>query len=331
MKKILNTPDTLVNDMLAGYVSAHTTRVKIGEHPRVVVRTQPKITGNVGIVIGNGSGHEPIAMGWVGEGLLDANAVGEIFAAPAPHIIVEGIKSADFGGGTILLISSHSGDIINSEAAIENARELGIDVRPLLMYDDISSAPKGQEEERRGAPGTTFIYKIVGAATEHGYDIDRSIQLGTRVRDWTRTLGVAVAPGISPLTGKPMFTIPENEIFIGMGVHGEPGIRQRPMGSASDVVGEVMENIFADFDYRSGEEVTVLVNGSGGTTLMELFIIYGEVAKFIESRGIRIILPMVGELVTTQETAGFSISLLRMDEEIKQMWSKPSNAPYFHL
>ncbi|MBO68640.1 MAG: hypothetical protein CL398_10050 [Acidiferrobacteraceae bacterium] len=331
MKKILNSPDTIVDDMLTGYVSAHSTTVKFGSHPRVIVRARSKNAGKVGLIIGNGSGHEPIAMGWVGEGLLDANAVGEIFAAPAPHIIVEGIKSADFGAGTILLVSSHSGDIINSEAAIEDAKELGIDVRSLLMYDDISSAPKGQEAERRGAPGTTFIYKILGAATEHGYDIDRSIALGAKVRDWTRTLGVAVAPGISPLTGKPMFSIPKNEIYIGIGVHGEPGIRQRAIGSASDVVVEVMENIFADFDYKTCEEVTVLVNGSGGTTLMELFIIYGEVAKFLKNHGIRIIMPMVGELVTTQETAGFSISLLRMDEEIKEMWSRPSYAPYFHL
>ena len=331
MKKILNTTETIVDDMIQGYVAAHSDRVAIGPKPRVVVRAEKKRYGRVGLVIGNGSGHEPIAMGWIGRGLLDSNAVGEVFAAPPPDLIVDGIRAAEFGAGTILLISSHAGDILNSEVAIENARDLGIDVRPILMYDDISSAPKGQEEKRRGAPGTAFVYKIVGAAAEEGRDIEGLILLGERVRDRTRTLGVAVAPGISPLSGEPMFELSSDEMFIGMGVHGEPGIGRRKLGQAHEVVGEIMTQIMEDLPFGHGDEVIPFINGSGGTTLMELLIIYGEVARFLDERKIQAFKPLVGEMVTTQEAGGFSISLLKTDDEMNQLWTAPCSAPYFHL
>ena len=331
MKKIINSTETIVEDMIRGYVAAHSDRVAIGSNPRVVVRAKKKRKGRVGLVIGNGSGHEPIAMGWIGEGLLDSNAVGEIFAAPSPDLIVNGIRAAEFGVGTILLISSHSGDILNSEAAIEDALDLGIDVRPILMYDDISSAPKGQEARRRGAPGTTFIYKIVGAAAEEGRDIGALISLGERVRDCTRTLGVAVTAGISPLSGEPMFELSSDEIFVGMGVHGEPGLGRRKFGPANELVNDVMTEILADLPFRQGDEVIPFVNGSGGTTLMELLVIYGEVSRFLAERKIRVFKPLVAEMVTTQETGGFSISLLKTDEEISRFWISPCSAPYFHL
>ena len=331
MKKIINSTQTIVDDMIRGYISAHSDRVAIGSNPRVVIRARTKPKGRVGLVIGNGSGHEPIAMGWVGEGLLDSNAVGEIFAAPSPSLIVEGIQAADFGVGSILLISSHSGDILNSEVAIEEARDLGTDVRPILMYDDVSSAPKGRETERRGAPGTTFIYKIVGAAAEEGRDIGALISLGERVRDQTRTLGVAVSPGISPLNGKPMFELSPDEIFVGMGVHGEPGLGQRKLGPASELVNVLMTELIEDYPFSQGDEVIPFVNGSGGTTLMELLIIYGEVARFLDQRSIGVFKPMVGEMVTTQEMGGFSISLLKTDEEMNQLWASPCSAPYFHV
>ena len=331
MKKIINSVDTIVHDMIEGYVAAHSDRVSLSSNPRVVVRATKKNKGKVGLVIGNGSGHEPIAMGWIGEGLLDVNVVGEIFAAPSPDLIVDGIKAADFGAGTILLVSSHAGDILNSEVAIEDARDFGIDVRPILMYDDISSAPKGQETERRGAPGTMFIYKVVGAAAEEGRDIGDLVSLGERVRDNTRTLGVAVSPGVSPLSGKPMFELPPEEIFVGMGVHGEPGLGQRRFGPASEIVDEIMDAIIEDLPFSPRDEVIPFINGSGGTTLMELLIIYREVARCLKGRNIRAFKPLVGELVTTQETGGFSISLLKTDEEMNQLWVSPCSAPYFHL
>lgn len=331
MKKLINTIDTIVEDMLAGYVAAHSDRVALSSNRRVLVRTEKKPAGKVGLIIGNGSGHEPIAMGWVGHGLLDGNVVGEIFAAPSASKILDGIRTVNTGGGVVVLISSHSGDIINGEAAIEDALDLGIDARPLLMYDDISSAPKGREDERRGAPGTTFIYKILGGAAEEGQDIDSLISLGERVRDGTRTLGVAVAPGVSPLTGKAMFDLLENRIFIGMGVHGEPGLGQREIGPVQEVVDEMMEMILDDLPYKKGDRVIPFINGSGGTTLMELLIVYKEVSRCLTEKAISVSKPLVAEMVTTQEMAGFSISLLKIDEEMERLWLAPCSAPYFHL
>jgi len=331
MKKLINLKSQMVDDMIYGYIAAHGDRVALWSDARVIVRKKAKCRGKVGLVIGNGSGHEPIAMGWIGDGLLDANAVGEVFAAPSSDLILQGIKSADYGAGVLLLISSHSGDILNGEAAVDDALEIGINVKSLLMYDDISSAPKGQEEERRGAPGTTFIYKIVGAAAEEGRDLPGLLSLGQEVRDRTRTLGIALAPGISPLTGKSMFDVSEEEIFIGMGVHGEPGLGRRSMSTASDLINEVMERIIKDFPFVKGDEVIPFINGSGGTTLMELLIVYGEVSKYLEEIGIRMFKPLVAEMVTTQEMAGVSISLLKVDDEMKRLWLAPCSAPYFHL
>ena len=329
MKKILN-PDSIVDDMIDGYVAAYGDYVAKAKNPRVVTRATPKVEGKVGIVIGNGCGHEPIAMGWVGQGMLDANAVGDIFAAPPADLILEAIREADNGAGVLLLISRHAGDVINGEMAVELARMERLNVEPLLMYDDISSAPKGKEEDRRGAAGTTFIYKIVGAKAEEGATLSELKTLGERVRDNTRTLAAAVAPGISPLTGKPMFTLPEDEIYLGMGVHGEPGLKSIKMTTAKDIVSEMMDALLEDLPFKSGDEVLTFVNGMGSTTLMELLIIHKEVDGILKKRGIKAFKPLAGEYITTQEMAGFSISLCRADDELKRLWDAPVSVPFFH-
>ncbi len=330
MNKLINAPERIVDELIEGYVAAYGDYVSRIKDRRVVVRAKPKVTGKVGLVIGNGSGHEPIAVGWVGRGMLDANALGEIFAAPAPTLIADAIRAADRGAGVLLLVSQHAGDVINAELAVELAQGEGIDVEPLLMYDDIASAPKGREDERRGAPGTTFIYKIVGARAEEGADLAELKSLGERVRDNTRTLAAAVAPGISPLTGEPMFTLPEGEIFLGMGVHGEPGFRRMKSASADEVVAAMTEGILADLPFESGDEVLAFVNGAGGTTLMELLIAYRALAATLAERGIRTHRPLVGEYITTQEMAGLSISLCRADAEMKRLWDAPVAVPFFH-
>lgn len=330
MKKILNHPDTIVEDMIDGYVASYGDYVAKGTNPRVVVRSTKKPTGKVGIVIGNGCGHEPIAMGWVGEGMLDANAVGDIFAAPPADLILDAIREADTGAGVLLLISRHAGDVINGEMAVELARMEGLEVEPLLMYDDISSAPKGKEEDRRGAAGTTFIYKIVGAKAEEGATLAELKALGEHVRDNTRTLGAAVAAGISPLTLKPMFSLPEDEIYLGMGVHGEPGLKSIKMTTAKEIVQEMMDAILEDLPFKANDEVLVFVNGMGSTTLMELFIIHKEIDHILSTKSIKTYKPLVGEYITTQEMAGFSISLCRSDSELKRLWNAPVSVPFFH-
>ena len=331
MKKLINRPERIVDELIDGYVAAHGDRVRRSErHPRVVTRSTAKATGKVGLTIGNGSGHEPIAVGWVGEGMLDANALGEVFAAPPPDLILEAIRTADRGAGVLLLISQHAGDIMNGEMAVELARAEGIEVEALPMYDDIASAPRGSEHERRGAPGTTFIYKVVGARAEEAADLAELLALGERVRDATRTLAAAIAPGISPLTGRPMFELPDDEIFLGMGVHGEPGFRRMPVLAADEIVAAMMAGIVDDLPFERGDEVLAFVNGAGGTTLMELLIVYRAVAHELERRGIAAHRPLIGEFVTTQEMAGFSISLCRADADIKRLWDAPTSVPFFH-
>lgn len=328
MKKLFNTKERMVDDMIDGYVAAFPAAVVRGAHPRVVRRTA-LTPGKVGLLIGNGSGHEPIAMGFVGRGLLDANVVGDVFSAPSADLILEGIREVTGAAGAVLLISRHEGDVINGMGAALMAEDAGLRVAPLLMYDDISSAPKGQEQDRRGAAGTMFIYKVLGAAAEAGMALDDLIALGEDVRARTRTLGAALAPGISPLTGKPMFSLPDDEVFIGMGVHGEPGVGRRKLEPVRDLVSFMLTQLLRDRDIAPGTPTLVLVNGSGGTTQMELLTVFGDVAAGLAARGIPQLSPMIGSYSTTQETAGFSISLFTPTPQMLAFWQAPHAAPCF--
>lgn len=330
MKKLFNSAEQMVDDMIDGYVAAFPDLVKRGNHPRVVCRAVEKPKDDkVTLLIGNGSGHEPIAMGFVGPGLLDANVVGDVFAAPSPDLIFEGVMQVSGKAGSILLISRHEGDVINGNAAAMIAQDEGYIIKPLLMYDDISSAPKGQEDERRGAAGTIFIYKILGAAAENGMPLAELHALGEDVRSRTRTLAAAVAPGTSPLTGEPMFALPDDEIFIGMGVHGEPGVGRRKVGPIRELVGFMMEELLTDRPIAEDEQTLVLINGSGGTTQMELLTVFSEVAAVLDYHRIPHASPMIGSYSTTQETAGFSISLFTPTAEMLNLWRAPQDTPYF--
>lgn len=329
--KLLNDPARAVDEMIAGFVAAFPDRVARVPDRRIVVRATPKPAGRAAMVIGNGSGHEPIAMGWVGTGLLDANAIGPIFTAPAPGLIAEAIAAADPGGGVLLLISHHEGDRIGGEMGAELARFAGHRVETLLMYDDVASAPKGREADRRGAPGTAFVYKVVGAALEGGLPLAAARALGERVRDGTRTLSVAAAGGTSPVTGRTMFTLPEGEVFLGMGVHGEPGFARMPADAVDAIVDRMLDGVLEDGGYRRGERVLVFVNGAGGTSLMELLVATRAVLARLEAEGLTPVRPLIGSYVTTQETKGFSVSLCRADDDIVRLWTTPSDAPFFHL
>ena len=330
MKKLFNSKERMPDDMIDGYVAAYPDIVQRGANPRVVRRTQLNTKKNkVALLIGNGCGHEPIAMGFVGEGLLDANVVGDVFSAPSADLILEGIEEVCGEAGAVLLISRHEGDVINGNSAALMAQDDGLDVRPLLMYDDISSAPKGSEQDRRGAAGTMFIYKILGAASEKGMDLSALVQLGEDVRAETRTLGAAVSSGVSPLTGEPMFSLPDDEIYIGMGVHGEPGVSRRKVGPVRELVAFMVEEILKDKPIDANTPTVVLVNGSGGTTMMELLTVYREVSELLESRQIRCVSPMIGSFSTTQETGGFSISLFTPTASMLEYWCAPHASPHF--
>jgi len=330
MKKLFNSKERMPDDMIDGYVAAYPDIVRRGANPRVVRRTQLRTMQNkVALLIGNGCGHEPIAMGFIGEGLLDANVVGDVFSAPSADLILDGIEEICGKAGAVLLISRHEGDVINGQEAALMAQDDGHDVRPLLMYDDISSAPKGAEHDRRGAAGTMFIYKILGAAAETGMDITALMQLGESVRAETRTLGAAVAPGVSPLTGELMFSLADDEIFIGMGVHGEPGVSRRKVGPVRELVTYMVEAILDDKPIDANTNTVVLVNGSGGTTMMELLTVYREVNALLATKKINSVSPMIGSFSTTQEMGGFSISLFTPTESMLEYWRAPHLSPHF--
>ncbi|MEP3276745.1 MAG: dihydroxyacetone kinase subunit DhaK [Stappiaceae bacterium] len=330
MKKLFNTKERMPDDMIDGFIAAYPHCVKRGDNPRVVRRTELGTrNGKVALLIGNGCGHEPIAMGFVGSGLLDANVVGDVFAAPSADLILEGIEEVTGDAGAVLLISRHEGDVINGNAAAMLAEDEGLKVRPLLMYDDISSAPKGREDERRGAAGTMFIYKILGAAAEEGLALEELVALGEEVRSRTRTLGAAVSPGVSPLTGELMFSLPDDEVFIGMGVHGEPGVGRRKTGPVRELVEFMVGELLEDGPIAPNTPTVILINGSGGTTMMELLTIHGEVARILGAKEVTATSPMIGSFSTTQEMGGFSISLFTPTPDMLRLWRAPHGAPQF--
>lgn len=331
MKKLFNSAETMVDDMLDGFVTAY-PQVKRGiSDPRVIIRDSNAKNPDekVTLLIGNGSGHEPIAMGFVGQGVLDANVVGDVFAAPSADLILDGITEVTGEAGSILLISQHSGDMINGRAATMMAQDDGINVLHLPMYDDISAAPPERKHDRRGAPGTMFIYKILGAAAEEGIALQELFDLGEAVRDRIVTLAAAVSPGVSPLTGLPMFSLPEDEIFLGMGVHGEPGVGRVKVGPIRELVALMIEKLLADRPIAKGGRACVIVNGMGGTTMMEQLTIWNETRAQLATRGITAIAPMIGSYVTTQEMGGFSISLFEPTDAMLAYWCAPSNTPSF--
>lgn len=331
MKKLFNSAETMVEDMLDGFVSAFPQVERGSSDPRVIKRATARKNPDekVTLLIGNGSGHEPIAMGFVGQGVLDANIVGDVFAAPSADLILDGLCEVTGAAGSILLISQHSGDMINGRAAVMMAEDLGVRTVALPMYDDISAAPPERKQDRRGAPGTMFIYKILGAAAEEGQPLEALVTLGEAVRDRLVTLAAAVTPPVSPLTGQPMFSLPEDEIFLGMGVHGEPGIGRAKVGPLRPLVRQMVAALLADRPMAKGSRACVIVNGMGGTTLMEQLTTWEETRSALADEGITAIAPMIGSYVTTQEMGGFSISLLEPTDEMLRLWCAPSDTPFF--
>ena len=328
-KKLINDPEHIVKEMLEGFATGYGELVEKLPDSSVIVRKNKKKAGKVGLTIGNGAGHEPAVIGWVGEGMLDANAVGDVFAAPGADTIAEAVKASDRGNGVVLLVSNHSGDVLNAEMAVDLLAGEDIKVEPVILYDDIASAPKGQEEERRGAVGTIFNYKITGAYAEEEEEIEKVKQMAERVRDNTRSLSIAVEAGNSPVDGEKMFELPDDEVEIGMGVHGEVASGRTKMKPAAEIAEEMLTALLEDLEVESEEELLVIVNGNGGTTLMELLIFYRQVAQLAEERGIKIYKPLIGEFITTQEMKGASLSICRAKEEFKPLWAASTEAPYF--
>lgn len=328
IQKFINSPDQIVEETVKGYVKAYSDKLRKIPNDNVVARRKMS-KDKVGIVIGNGSGHEPACLGFVGENMLDANAYGGLFAAPGPYTILEAIKAADTGSGVCVLISSHAGDILNSKMAIDMAEDDGIMAKSVVLYDDIASAPKSDPiTERRGSIGTLFNYKMTPSFAP-GRTMDEIISFSEKVRDNTRSIAAAMSPGSSPITGEPMFELEPGEVLVGLGVHGESAMLTFKDERCEKIAEGMINGLIEDMPYAKGDEVALIVNGAGKTTMMELMIFYMTVEKVLTLKGIKVFKPMIGSFITTQEMGGIGLAICKVDEEMKTAWMKPTNAPHF--
>jgi dihydroxyacetone kinase-like protein len=328
MKKFVNDPTMFVDEMLEGILLAHPQELSYcGENPRNIVRASGK--DKVGLVTGGGSGHLPLFMGYVGEGLLDGCAVGGVFQSPSSEQILEITKHVDAGKGVVYIYGNYSGDIMNFEMAGEMAEMDGIRTAHVVGNDDVASAPNTEQGKRRGVAGIFFIYKAAGAAAESGASFGEVVRIANKTKELVKTMGVALSPCIIPEVGKASFSIGEDEMEIGMGIHGEPGIIRAKLQSADQVTDLMMAKILEDTDYPSGSEVAVLVNGLGATPKEELYIIYRRISQILKGRGINIFRVFAGEFATSMEMTGFSISLCRVDQEIGALLDKKARTPFY--
>lgn len=327
-KKLINAPEDIITHALEGMIAAHPDMLTIeGATGRAVVAKDGPRDGKVGVIIGGGSGHEPAFAGYVGRGLADAAAVGNVFASPSPEQILDAAKAADGGAGVLFLYGNYTGDVMNFDMAAEACERLGIPARSVQVTDDVASAPKGREDERRGIAGDFFVFKIAGAAAEQGRDLDACVAAAQSANVNCRSMGVALTACSMPQTGKLNFEIGHNEMEIGMGVHGEPGMRRGPLETADAVTDELMGMILDDMALDAGDEVAVLVNGLGATGQLELYIIHRRVAQILAERGVSIHYAWVGEYCTSLEMAGASVTLLKLDADLKNLLDTPCRTP----
>lgn len=321
MKKIINDANQVVDDMLAG-MEAVNPEICYDREGEVIYRR--KKAEKVGIVSGGGSGHEPAHAGYVGAGMLDAAVAGNVFASPDPAKILNGIQRSDSGQGVLLVIKNYSGDIMNFEMAADLAADMGIPVKSVIVRDDVAVKESTYSTGRRGIAGTVFVHKIAGAKAESGGSLEEVAELAQRTADNVRSFGVSLSGCILPGAGTPGFVIGETQMELGMGIHGEPGIEQTEMKTAAEIAEIMVEKITADLDY-SDTETAVIVNGLGGTPLMELFILAGEIDRQIRAKNITPVKYLVGNFMTSLEMAGASMSMLRLDEEMKNCLTAPCN------
>ena len=329
MRTFYNDPERYVDEMLEGIVTAHPDELRLvpGEK-RAIMRSDAPVRGAVAICTGGGSGHLPVFMGYVGKGLLHGAAIGNVFASPSMGQMLALTRAVNGGKGVLYLYGNYGGDVMNFDMAAEMAAEEGIEVRTVLVADDVASAPKGRERDRRGVAGLFYAYKIAGACADSGASLDEVVQVTEEALARIRSVGVAIGPCTVPGAGKPTFVLAEDQMEIGMGIHGEAGIRRGPRRSADEVARDMVEILLADMPVAPGEEVSVLLNSLGATPLEELYIVYRTVASELARRRINISRPFVGRYATSMEMAGFSISLLRLDERLKALLDHPVRTPF---
>ncbi len=329
-KKLINEGAAAVDEMLAGILAAHPRHLRAVEgSPRSIVANHGPRAGKVGLVIGGGSGHEPTFLGFVGKGLADAAAIGNVFASPPPDPIIECAKAVDGGAGVLFMYGNYAGDVMNFDMAAEMLAMDDIEVRTVLTTDDIASAPVDQKERRRGVAGNVFIFKAAGAACDLMYSFDDVERLARWANERTYTMGVALSPCSLPQTRKPNFEIGPDEMEIGMGIHGEPGVARGPMRSADEVTSELVGKILDEMKPARGDRVAVLVNSLGSTPLMELYIMMRKLKSMLDDVGLVIHLSLVGNYCTSLEMAGASITLMHLDDELQRLIDYPCDCAMF--
>ncbi|MDU4960971.1 MAG: dihydroxyacetone kinase subunit DhaK [Sporomusaceae bacterium] len=325
MKKVINQPDAVVEEMLEGFVLAH-RQVKRLDGFSVLVRANAP-AAKVALVSGGGSGHEPSHGGFIGRGMLDAAVAGAVFTSPTPDQVFEAIKAVDGGKGVLLVIKNYTGDLLNFEMAAEMAAAEGIEVARVVVDDDVAVENSTWTTGRRGIAGTVFVHKLAGAMAEGGATLAEVSRVAEKTIANVRSMGIALSPCTVPAAGRPGFTLADDEIEVGLGIHGEPGTHREQIRSADAMTAHLVAKILADMPVAAGEEVAVMVNGLGGTPLMELYIVNREVDRILQGHGITIARTYVGNYMTSLEMAGFSVSLLKLDAELKALLQEPADTP----
>jgi phosphoenolpyruvate---glycerone phosphotransferase subunit DhaK len=326
MKKVINAPERVVEQMLRGMELAHGDLIRTIPEYGVVVRADAPVQGKVALVSGGGSGHEPTHGGYVGAGMLDAACAGSVFTSPTPEQMLEATKAVDGGAGVFYVVKNYTGDVLNFEMAGELAEAEGIQTDYVVTNDDVAVEDSTYTSGRRGIAGTIFVHKICGAAADDGKDLAGIKELAERVNGNTRSMGMALTSCIPPESGEPIFEIADDEMEIGMGIHGEPGTERKKIETADEIVDELLSKILGDSVDFTGSDVAVMVNGLGGTPLMELYVAYGRVADVLKNEGVNVYrMAYVGEYMTSLEMAGFSVTLLKLDDDMKTYLTAPCN------
>lgn len=319
MQRMVNDPNDVVRDMLNGFVRAHRGLVVPTENARVLAYRGAPVRGKVGVVTGGGSGHKPAFIGYIGRNMVDAVAVGEVFTSPTAKSFFDAFRAANAGAGVACLFGNYAGDTMNVKLAIELAEDAGIPVKTVIANDDVPSAPPQDRSKRRGVAGEVLMWKVGGARASLGGDLDSVIASAQKAIDSTRSIGIGLAPCTIPAVGKPNFSIPAGKMEVGIGHHGEPGIRVEDLRPARDMAKMMLDTILPDLPFRKNDEVVVLVSGLGATPVMELYILYDEMEKLLQAGGISVHRPYVGNYFTSLEMAGVTLTLMKVDDELKQL------------
>ena len=323
MKKLINTPESVVTDALAGMQALHPELLRVDFENQIVVRADAPVRGKVGLVSGGGSGHEPLHGGFVGYGMLDAACPGAVFTSPVPDQMLAATRAVNGGAGVLHIVKNYTGDVLNFEMAAELAEADGIEVASVVTNDDVAVQDSLYTAGRRGVGVTVLLEKIVGGLAEAGASLTQVAELARKVNNHGRSMGMALTSGTVPAAGKPNFDLPEDEMEIGIGIHGEPGRRRVKLVPASEVTEMLATPIIEDLGLKAGERVLAFVNGMGGTPLLELYVVANELAKILKGRDVTIARSLIGSYITSLDMAGCSITLLRLDDELTRYWDAP--------